>query len=344
MKRIIAGNSLISIGYRGENETRQIVFDISEWIKLYGKGNVALIHKRCGDESPYPCVVKVVENEAIWTITDSDVDKPGVGECELMYLIGGRIAKSDIWQTYTHKSLSDASSEVPEPEQSWVDMVIQACAGAGGGGEVVSDEQIREAVYKYMQENPVYVEETDPTIYPWAKNPKKPSYNAAEVGAYSKDETDLKIKEVNSQISSLTTKNQTLETTVEGLQQQLAEEAHFRGYLSTNAKIQALEATPNDFAYSAESGTKWIYDVTDGWRDTGTPVPDQLTPASETVPLMNGAASLGSEESYARGDHVHPTDTTRVGVEEFNELKLDVEQVLIELHNYAQALIAGGVN
>ena len=135
-----------------------------------------------------------------------------------------------------------------------------------------------------------------------------------------------------------------METTVEGLQKQLTEEAHFRGYLSTNAKIQALEATPNDFAYSAESGTKWIYDVTDGWRDTGTPVPDQLTPASETVPLMNGAASPGSEESYARGDHVHPTDTTRVGVEEFNKLKLDVEQVLIELHNYAQALIAGGVN
>ena len=214
----------------------------------------------------------------------------------------------------------------------------------GGGGEAVSPEQIQEAVYKYMQENPVIIEETDPTIFSWAKQPKKPTYNAGEVGAYSTGEIDTKFIGVNNQIGSLSEKNQTLETTVEGLQKQLTEEAHFRGYLSTNAKIQALEATPNDFAYSAESGTKWVYDVTDGWQDTGTPVPDQLTPASDTTPLMNGVASPGSEESYARGDHVHPTDTTRVGYEEFNELKSDIEEVFSELHNYAQALITGGVN
>ncbi len=112
-----------------------------------------------------------------------------------------------------------------------------------------------------------------------------------------------------------------IKSDVEGLQQQLNEEAHFRGYLSTNAKIQALEATPNDFAYSAESGTKWVYDVENGWQDTGTPVPDQLTPASDATPLINGTASAGTANEYARGDHRHPTDTTRVSVEEFNKFK-----------------------
>lgn len=102
-----------------------------------------------------------------------------------------------------------------------------------------------------------------------------------------------------------------LKSDVEGLQAQINEEAHFRGYLPTNAKIKALEATPNDFAYSAESGTKWVYDAESGWIDTGSPVPDQLTPASETTPLINGVASVGKENAYARGDHRHPTDTTR---------------------------------
>lgn len=119
---------------------------------------------------------------------------------------------------------------------------------------------------------------------------------------------------------------------VEGLQEQLNTEAHFKGYLSTNAKIQALEATPNDFAYSAESGTKWIYDAVDGWQDTGVPVPDQLTPASDTMPLINGTASVGTEEAYARGDHRHPTDTTRASAAELNDLKdIKADKTTIEV-------------
>lgn len=116
-----------------------------------------------------------------------------------------------------------------------------------------------------------------------------------------------------------------IKSDIEGLQKHINEESHFRGYLSTNAKIQAMEATPNDFAYSAESGTKWIYDAKNGWQDSGTPVPDQLTPASEATPLMNGVATAGTEETYARGDHRHPTDTTRASVEDLNNLKNSIK-------------------
>lgn len=34
-------------------------------------------------------------------------------------------------------------------------------------------------------------------------------------------------------------------------------------------------------------------------------------PASSTTPAMDGTADAGSEDAYARGDHVHPTDTSR---------------------------------
>lgn len=48
-----------------------------------------------------------------------------------------------------------------------------------GGG--VSDEKIAEAVGTYMEAHPI--EETDPTVPNWAKQPEKPTYTASEVGA-----------------------------------------------------------------------------------------------------------------------------------------------------------------
>ena len=146
----------------------------------------------------------------------------------------------------------------------------------------------------------------------------------------AKEATNV-IGDLSSSVAEISSQTEVIKSDVEGIQKQIQEEAHFRGYLSTNAKIQALPATPNDFAYSAENGTKWVYDEVEGWVDTGTPVPDQLTPASDTTPLVNGEASVGKEEAYARGDHRHPTDKTRLGVTEFNSFKSEVETGFEEL-------------
>ena len=129
---------------------------------------------------------------------------------------------------------------------------------------------------------------------------------------------------------------------VDGLYNTINQHAHFKGYFSTIEEFISTEATPNDFAYCAEGGCVWVYYENDGWQDTGAEVPDQLTPASNTTPLVNGSASIGKESAYARGDHRHPTDTTRASVAEVNALKADMEAVLDELHNYAQILISGG--
>ena len=39
---------------------------------------------------------------------------------------------------------------------------------------------------------------------------------------------------------------------------------------------------------------------------------------TQTTPLMDGEASVGTENYYAAGDHRHPTDITRASVEELN--------------------------
>lgn len=44
---------------------------------------------------------------------------------------------------------------------------------------------------------------------------------------------------------------------------------------------------------------------------TGADVPEGAV-ASNTVPKMDGAAAVGTETAFARGDHVHPTDSSRL--------------------------------
>ncbi|KAA6354351.1 MAG: hypothetical protein EZS28_050122, partial [Streblomastix strix] len=63
-----------------------------------------------------------------------------------------------------------------------------------------------------------------------------------------------------------------------------------------------------DFAFSAESGTVWMFDA--AWYNSGDIVPDQVTPASDALPLVDGTTTAGISTEYSRGDHVHPLNIT----------------------------------
>ncbi|KAA6379313.1 MAG: hypothetical protein EZS28_025159, partial [Streblomastix strix] len=66
-----------------------------------------------------------------------------------------------------------------------------------------------------------------------------------------------------------------------------------------------------DFAFSAESGTVWIYDQ--NWYNSGDIVPDQVTPASDATPLVDsGTGVAGTSNEYSRGDHTHPLQVSDV--------------------------------
>ena len=64
-------------------------------------------------------------------------------------------------------------------------------------------------------------------------------------------------------------------------------QSYFRGWASTNAEIKSLTGTPNDFAYSVESGTVWKYKDGAGWYDT-----HKLVPALGASVDFNGAESV----------------------------------------------------
>ncbi|KAA6359914.1 MAG: hypothetical protein EZS28_044559 [Streblomastix strix] len=90
---------------------------------------------------------------------------------------------------------------------------------------------------------------------------------------------------------------------------ELARQTHYRGYYLLNADIINLASSATgDFAFSAESSTVWTYESS--LYGSGQLVPDQVTPASDELPIVDGTASAGISTSYSRGYHVHPLNIT----------------------------------
>jgi hypothetical protein len=122
--------------------------------------------------------------------------------------------------------------------------------------------------------------------------------------------SDYKVS-VDPDTGEMTCNLEGMQVTINGIIADQALEQHFRGYFSTTTEIATLpNPKDGDYAFCAETGTKWAYDA-DSWIDTLDTVPDQTVPASDTTPLMDGTAAPGTSEEYARGDHIHPTDTGR---------------------------------
>ena len=129
MKTIIASpGTVLSLGREGENAVRQIIFDITDWHSEFGKnGVVTLLAQRPGEAEPYPVAVTVSGSSVTWPVSAADTAKPGVyGQAELQYRIGDVVVKSAIWRTFIADSLGMPSPTPPEPQQAWVDQVLEA--------------------------------------------------------------------------------------------------------------------------------------------------------------------------------------------------------------------------
>lgn len=109
----------IILGRCGENNIRQIRINIQSLIDSFGDGNAVLSHKRSQDDIPYLVPIERDGNKIVWTVTSGDTNYPGVGECEIRWMVGDAIAKSIIYKTIVYPSLS-----APLPPNSWYDQMI----------------------------------------------------------------------------------------------------------------------------------------------------------------------------------------------------------------------------
>lgn len=69
-------------------------------------------------------------------------------------------------------------------------------------------------------------------------------------------------------------------------------------------------------AYLDNNGVLYLWGKIKAWVKgqgyiTSADVPEGAA-ASTTTPKMNGTAAVGSETAFARGDHVHPSDSEKM--------------------------------
>lgn len=86
--------------------------------------------------------------------------------------------------------------------------------------------------------------------------------------------------------------------------------------LTSSEVITALGYTPSqtDTTYEvATTSTNGLMSSTDKTKLDGIETGATANTASSTTPLANGTATVGTEDAYARGDHVHPLQTTVSG-------------------------------
>ncbi len=128
----------IFLGRCGENKATCVVFNISEWKRVYGDGVLHLLHQRNGDRAPYPCDVT---QDGVWCITNADAAVAGRGRAELQYYVGDTLVKSDTYTTVTERALGTASEEPPAPFEGWVEKVLSAGANALESAEAAAKSE-----------------------------------------------------------------------------------------------------------------------------------------------------------------------------------------------------------
>ena len=132
-------NKTIPLGRIGENEARQIRFDVGEILASWPAAAFTLLNQRPQDDAAYPVVSSAIRMEGtrlIWTVASGDVARTGHGRLELVARQDDVIVKSVIYSTITEPAL-DGSGEVPEPWESWVGEVTDAADRAEAAAELL---------------------------------------------------------------------------------------------------------------------------------------------------------------------------------------------------------------
>ena len=77
-------------------------------------------------------------------------------------------------------------------------------------------------------------------------------------------------------------------------------------FLIADSSASGKITTPKGITFDGSTTTKALTPK-GTWETFATSAPS----ATSTTPAMDGTASVGTETTYARGDHIHPTDTSR---------------------------------
>ena len=118
----------IKLGHTGENEAVRVAFSLLPFKETFPDGVPSLLARRKGDAAAYPVPLTIEADTAYWAVTLADTEKAGFGQCELQWIVGNTLAKSDKFDFFVVKAL-EAGAEAPDaPSKAWFE-AIQAQIG-----------------------------------------------------------------------------------------------------------------------------------------------------------------------------------------------------------------------
>lgn len=118
--------AMLALGRQGENLARQVRFSLAAFRQLYGQGRAELAVQRKGDELPYLAPVTQEEDWCLWDVKGEDTALPGLGKCELRYLVDEVVVKTEVWQTFVAQAMGEALDMAPAQQKSWTQQVLEA--------------------------------------------------------------------------------------------------------------------------------------------------------------------------------------------------------------------------
>lgn len=213
-------NDYIVLGKIGQKPTTRVILDFKA-LKS-GDGHVVLVHRRSIDTDFYDVEITVDGNTVIWDVTLVDVYAPGIGSAEVRWIgQNGDIVSKKTYATYVYLSSETDDPDIVDPGQFKGDKGDTGPVGpqgpkgekgdtgpAGPQGEQglkgdkgdpfdysdFTEEQLEtlrgpkgDKGDKGDKGEPGIQNEQDPTVPEWAKQPEKPEYSAADVGAIPTD-------------------------------------------------------------------------------------------------------------------------------------------------------------
>lgn len=148
-------------------------------------------------------------------------------------------------------------------------------------------------------------------IYDWAQASSKPGYNLDEIGEGTTSKHFTQTEK---------TKLSGIATGAEVNQSAFSNVKVGSTTIAADTKMDTLEiAAGGDVSLTPDANSDKVTisvttpkKVSDLTNDLSFMTPEDMTAAaSSTTPKMNGTAAVGTENKWAHGDHVHPTDTSR---------------------------------
>ncbi len=130
-------SKILPLGRQGEENARQIWFDLTWLIDNFGEGVAELNHQRSEDGTSYPVNnITRESNILIWNIEPTDTEFDGFGKAEINWIVDNTdtVAKTVIYRTNVLESLAPGR-EVPDPYKSWYDALLVKIGDSQGYAE-----------------------------------------------------------------------------------------------------------------------------------------------------------------------------------------------------------------